>query len=182
MSRTNNFTSFRDILDKDKISLKQQLFLEKYVEKYYKVDDIIDRLLIYHGIGTGKTRTSIIIAEKIMKINSKMKAIIILPARLKTNYIDELIPIICAKYTKELKRYNDHKISTSDKKKLLNFFDSIISKKYSIYSYEHIINLFKKSSNIKKTLEELTKNKIMIIDEFHHFGLTARKHCFNFSD
>jgi hypothetical protein len=168
MSRTNNFTSFRDILDKDKISLKQQLFLEKYVEKYYKVDDIIDRLLIYHGIGTGKTRTSIIIAEKIMKINSKMKAIIILPARLKTNYIDELIPIICAKYTKELKRYNDHKISTSDKKKLLNFFDSIISKKYSIYSYEHIINLFKKSSNIKKTLEELTKNKIMIIDEFHN--------------
>jgi hypothetical protein len=168
MSRSIIFKNFRDILDKDKISLKQQLFLEKYVEKYYKIDNVIDRLLIYHGIGTGKTRTSIIIAEKIMKLNSKMKAIIILPARLKTNYIDELIPIICAKYPRELKKYNDPKISTSDKKKLLDFFDSIISKKYSIYSYEYIINLFKKSSNIKKTLEELTKNKILIIDEFHN--------------
>jgi hypothetical protein len=168
MSRTSIYKNFRDLLDKDKVSLKQQLFLEKYVEKYYKIDNIIDRLLIYHGIGTGKTRTSIIIAEKIMKINSKMKAIIILPARLKTNYIDELIPIICSKYTKELKQYNDPNITSSDKKRLLIFFNDIISKNYLIYSYEYVINLFKNSSNIKKTLEELTKNKILIIDEFHN--------------
>ena len=88
------YETFKPILDKDKINLKQQLFLDKYVEKY---NNIIDRLLIYHGIGTGKTRTSIIIAEKIMKINPKMKAIIILPARLKTNYIDELLPMISYK-------------------------------------------------------------------------------------
>ena len=168
MSRTTIFESFRKMLDKDKINLKQQLFLEKYVEKYYKQVDIIDRLLIYHGIGTGKTRTSIIIAEKIMKLNTKMKAIIILPARLKTNYIDELIPIICDKYKNELKKYNDPKITDENKKKLLKFFDGIISKNYSIYSYEYIINLFKKSSNIKKTLEEITKNKIIIVDEFHN--------------
>jgi hypothetical protein len=94
MHRTEIFRTFKKSLDKDKINLKQQLFLEKY----YKDKDIIDRLLIYHTIGTGKTRTSIIIAEKIMKINPKMKAIIILPARLKTNYIDELIPLICSNY------------------------------------------------------------------------------------
>ena len=168
MSRTSIYKNFRDLLDKDKVSLKQQLFLEKYVEKYYKIDNIIDRLLIYHGIGTGKTRTSIIIAEKIMKINSKMKAIIILPARLKTNYIDELIPIICSKYTKELKQYNDPKITADIKKKLLIFFNEKISKNYSIYSYEYVINIFKNSRNIKKTLEELTKNRILIIDEFHN--------------
>ena len=168
MSRTFIYKSFRDLLDKDKVSLKQQLFLEKYVEKYYKDDDVIDRLLIYHGIGTGKTRTSIIIAEKIMKINPKMKAIIILPARLKTNYIDELIPIICSKYTKELKEYNNPKITSLEKKRLLIFFNEKIDKNYLIYSYEYIINLFKKSRNIKKTLEVLTKNKILIIDEFHN--------------
>ena len=65
-----------------------------------------------------------------MKINSKMKAIIILPARLKTNYIDELIPIICSKYTKELKQYNDPTITSSDKKRLLIFFNEKIDKKY----------------------------------------------------
>jgi|LakMenEpi03Aug12_release.lakeMendotaPanAssembly.Ray.scaffolds.fasta_scaffold38652_6 hypothetical protein len=168
MSRTFIYKDFRELLDKNKVSLKQQLFLERYVEKYYKVDDIIDRLLIYHGIGTGKTRTSIIIAEKIMKINPKMKAIIILPARLKTNYIDELIPIICSKFINELKKYNDPKITSLEKKKLLIFFNEKIDKNYLIYSYEYIINLFKKSSNIKKTLEVLTKNKILIIDEFHN--------------
>ena len=136
MSRTFIYKSFRDLLDKDKVSLKQQLFLEKYVEKYYKDDDVIDRLLIYHGIGTGKTRTSIIIAEKIMKINPKMKAIIILPARLKTNYIDELIPIICSKYTKELKEYNNPKITSLEKKRLLIFFNEKIDKNYLIYTYE----------------------------------------------
>ena len=143
MNRTSNYNIFRDLLDKDKVSLKQQLFLEKYVEKYYKIDNIIDRLLIYHGIGTGKTRTSIIIAEKIMKINSKMKAIIILPARLKTNYIDELIPIICSKFKTELKKYNDPKITSDEKKQLFTFFDKKISVNYSIYSYEYVINIFK---------------------------------------
>jgi hypothetical protein len=82
--------------------------------------------------------------------------------------IEELIPIICDKYKKELKKYNDPKITDENKKKLLKFFDGIISKNYSIYSYEYIINLFKKSSNIKKTLEEITKNKIIIVDEFHN--------------
>ena len=153
MRRTEIFATFFKSLDKDKINLKQQLFLEKYVEKYYKDKDIIDRLLIYHTIGTGKTRTSIIIAEKIMKINPKMKAIIILPARLKTNYIDELLPLIFS-------NYNDPKIK--------KVYQKEIEKKYTIYSYEHVVNLFKKSSNLKKTLEELTKNKILIVDEFHN--------------
>ena len=71
MNRTTIFKNFKSILDNDKnkINLKQQLFLEKYVEKY---NDDIDRLLIYHGIGTGKTRTSIIIAEKIMKLKQQI--------------------------------------------------------------------------------------------------------------
>ena len=142
MSRTSIYKNFKAILDKDKISLKQQLFLENYVEKY---NDNIDRLLIYHGIGTGKTRTSIIIAEKIMKINPKMKAIIILPARLKTNYIDELIPIICLKCDKKIKDYYNPNTDEKEKKQLRLYFDGIIKKNYSIYSYEYIINLFKKS-------------------------------------
>jgi hypothetical protein len=167
MNRTNIFKKFKSILDNDKnkINLKQQLFLENYVEKY---NDNIDRLLIYHGIGTGKTRTSIIIAEKIMKLNPKMKAIIILPARLKTNYIDELIPLICLKYEENIKKYYNPKTDEKEKKQLKLYFDNIIKKNYSIYSYEYIVNLFKKSKNINLTLEEFTKNKILIVDEFHN--------------
>jgi hypothetical protein len=137
--RIKIYKEFKNLFKNDKDGLKQQLFLNSYVERYY---DQIDRLLLYHGIGTGKTRSSIIIAEKIMKINPKMKPTIILPARLKTNYIDEL------------KTY---------------FIDNKLNNKnYDIYSYEFIINKFKKSTNVNKTLKEFTKNRIIIIDEFHN--------------
>ena len=164
--RSSIYKIFKPILNEDKISLKQQLFLEHYVDKQY---DNIDRLLLYHGIGTGKTRSSIILAEKIMLNNPEMNAIIILPARLKTNYIDELIPTICdLKYKDELKEYNNINIDEKRKEELYKLFMRYINKKYSIYSYEYIINLFKKSDNLKNTLNTLTKNKILIIDEFHN--------------
>ncbi len=60
--------------------LKQQLFLMSYVKDNY---ELIDKMLIYHGIGVGKTCASIRIAETIMEINRKMKILVILPARLK---------------------------------------------------------------------------------------------------
>ena len=87
--RTNIFKSYKKYLN-DGEGLKQQLFLEKYVNE----DSNIDRLLLYHGIGTGKTRTSILICEALMKKNNKIKVNVILPARLKTNYIDELIILL----------------------------------------------------------------------------------------
>ena len=113
--RLKIYKEFNKLFKDDKEGLKQQIFLNSYVEKYY---DEIDRLLLYHGIGTGKTRSSIIIAEKIMKIKPEMKPVIILPARLKTNYIDELHSYL-----------NDNQIKE-------------IKDRYSIYSYEFIINKF----------------------------------------
>ena len=82
--RTKIFKSYKKYLN-DGDGLKQQLFLEKYVNDV----DEVDRVLVYHGIGTGKTRTSILICEALMKKNPKYKVNVILPARLKTNYIDE---------------------------------------------------------------------------------------------
>jgi len=164
--QTTIYKKFKPILNEDKISLKQQLFLQHYVQNEYA---IINRLLLYHGIGTGKTRSSIIIAETIMKNHPEMKAIIILPARLKTNYIDELIPIICEKkYKKELKEYNNINILETRKKELYKIFINFINERYTIHTYEYIVNLFKKSKNINNTLNNLTKNKIIIIDEFHN--------------
>ena len=85
MLRIQTYNKYKDVINKH--GLKQQLFLEKYVNDV----DEVDRLLVYHGIGTGKTRTSILICEALMKKNPKYKVNVILPARLKTNYIDELI-------------------------------------------------------------------------------------------
>ncbi len=165
--RSKIYSLYKKIIDRDdeNFNLKQQIFLQNYVKDNY---DNIDKLLLYHGIGTGKTRSSILIAEEIMKNHKKMKAIIILPARLKTNYIDELIPIICKSYKQKLDLYNNINTPEEELKKLRKFFASKINKNYSIYSYEYITNLCKKSTNLKQTIKELTKNKIIIIDEFHN--------------
>ncbi len=89
MIRTNIYKSYKYILNEPKTGklLKQQVFLSKYIRDNYKS---IDKMLLFHGIGTGKTYTSITIAETIMNIDPKMKVLVILPARLKTNFIDEL--------------------------------------------------------------------------------------------
>jgi hypothetical protein len=84
MNRVSIYSSYKKTIKQD--GLKQQLFLQKYV-----IENEIDRLLLFHGIGTGKTRSSILIAEALMKKNPKYKVNVILPARLKTNYIDELM-------------------------------------------------------------------------------------------
>jgi superfamily II DNA or RNA helicase len=157
--RTKIFKSYKKYLN-DGDGLKQQLFLEKYVNDV----DEVDRLLLYHGIGTGKTRTSILICEALMKKNPKYKVNVILPARLKTNYIDELIILFGMEY----KKFIDPKTSDYDRNKLLSFFNNIIEKKYTIISYEVIINLFKKAKDINYTLRQLTKNRILVIDEFHN--------------
>jgi hypothetical protein len=165
--RSKIYKIYKPILDSDdeKFNLKQQVFLQHYVNKNY---DNIDKLLLYHGIGTGKTRSSILIAEEIMKTHPKMKSIIILPARLKTNYIDELIPIICKSKKKELALYYNIQTPEIELKKLRKYFADIIKKKYKIHSYEYITNLCKKTEDLKKTIHELTKNKIIIVDEFHN--------------
>ena len=147
MERIKTYKSYKKIVRGD--GLKQQLFLKKYV-----VDNDINRLLLFHGIGTGKTRSSILIAEALIKQNPKFKVNVILPARLKTNYIDELMI-----YFDTIPKLKD-----LSKEKKMDYLED----RYEIMSYEFIINLFKKSTDINETLKKFTKNRILIIDEFHN--------------
>jgi hypothetical protein len=164
--RVLTYKNYKKLLKDDNgIHLKQQLFLQKYANDNH---NNLKYFLLYHGIGTGKTRSSIIMAEEIMKKDAKKSVTVILPARLKTNYLDELIPIICKDKIKELQEYNDVKTTEQRKRKLRTLFKKIIDVKYSIYSYEFVINLFKKSTDIKQTLKDFIDNKIIIIDEFHN--------------
>ena len=48
-------------------------------------------LLVYHNIGSGKTCTAITMAEEYISQNDGNQVKVILPARLRTNFIDELM-------------------------------------------------------------------------------------------
>jgi len=154
--------------------LKQQVFLSSYINDNY---DTIDRMLLFHGIGTGKTCTSITIAETIMKRDKTMKALVILPARLKTNFIDELISETCGlnRYiTKEdFEKFTSANVSSGEKNKIRERFMKNINNNYDIISYERLRKILLDSDDFKKTIEKITKNRIIIIDEVHNL-ITSR--------
>ena len=61
----------------------QQYFLKDYFKNNF---NDIKQFLLYHEIGSGKTCTSIALAEDFLKLESINKIIVILPARLKNNF------------------------------------------------------------------------------------------------
>jgi len=65
----------------------QQKFLAEYMIAYPKWN----KLLLYHQIGSGKTCSAITMAEEYLKTYPNNKINVVLPARLKTNFFDELI-------------------------------------------------------------------------------------------
>ena len=103
MNRTSVYKTYKEI-DNKKL-LKQQIFLSSYITSNF---NSIDKLLLFHGIGSGKTCTSITIAESIMKTNKNYKVLVLLPARLKTNFIDELISETCGNLYISTEDYNKY--------------------------------------------------------------------------
>lgn len=172
MIRTNiykKYKTFKEFEEKPGKLLKQQVFLSTYIDDNY---DKIDRMLLFHGIGTGKTCTSITIAETIMKKDKNMKALVILPARLKTNFIDELISETCGlnRYISkdDFSIFTNPKTPSKDKDKIRERFMRNINVNYEIVSYERLRKVLLDSKDYKKTIEKITKNRVIIIDEVHN--------------
>lgn len=129
----------------------QQKFLKKFVvEKDWK------SLLLYHQIGSGKTCTSITVAEEFRVKNPDYTIKVILPARLKTNFLDELLtPCAQNKYISELN------IKSQISKK--------INENYDIMSFEKWkTNSAKLYPNLKIWCKDFTKNALIIVDEVHN--------------
>jgi len=173
VSRKDVYKKFKSLKDYKGKLLKQQVFLADYITKEYSS---IDKMLLFHGIGTGKTCTSITIAESIMNKDKNMKALVILPARLKTNFIDELISENCGmnRYisSEDFMKYIDFKTSKKDKDGIRKKFMEKIGEKYEIISYESLRISLLKSTDIKRTIDEITNNRVIIIDEVHNLITT----------
>ncbi len=71
----------------NKDELKNIKIYQYFVSQYLRIESPFRGLLIYHGLGTGKTATSVVTAEGLSK---KMKIYTFLPASLETEYIKEV--------------------------------------------------------------------------------------------
>ena len=75
--------------DLDSSESKLKLFSQqKFVRDYMQNKSPYNGLLLYHGLGVGKTRASIEIAEL---LSTKKEITIMLPANIRNNYINEIL-------------------------------------------------------------------------------------------
>jgi hypothetical protein len=127
------------------------------------------KLLLYHNIGSGKTCTGITMAEEWLLQKPTNKVTVILPARLKTNFIDELLSQ-CAfqKYIsdEDLKEFNQS--DGAKKKRIKAAFTKKIEASYDIYTFEAFILLAKKSHDLQQWVTDFTKDRFILIDEVHN--------------
>ena len=134
---------------------------QKFPAKYINPKTPYNGILIYHGIGAGKTCTAINIAEQ---WKHKRKIIVVVPASLIGNFRDELRSP-CAKNA-YLSNSSRNKLKTlhpsSDKyKAIIEKSDKIIDKYYKIYSYNKFIDNAKNG-------EMSLRNSLLIIDEIQN--------------
>uniref|UniRef100_A0A6C0L3G5 Helicase C-terminal domain-containing protein n=1 Tax=viral metagenome TaxID=1070528 RepID=A0A6C0L3G5_9ZZZZ len=84
-----NNVFYKELLESYKNSkndLEDIKIYQYFVMKYLSIENPFRGLLVYHGLGTGKTATSVITSEGL----SKMRVYTLLPASLETEYIKEV--------------------------------------------------------------------------------------------
>ena len=88
---------------------------QKFVSDYLNENTPYKGLLLYHGLGSGKTGASILIAEGYRK----KQVAVLLPASLKKNFINEIISFGETAYKKNF-NWNFFKINNNKKNTLMN--------------------------------------------------------------
>ncbi len=145
----------------------QQTFLRDYVTKHPDWD----RLMLYHQIGSGKTCTAITIAEQYLEMNPNARVTVILPARLRTNFFDELIsPCGGENYLskEDFKAYHDPATKTRHKAQISRAFMKAVEAKYEVMSFEKFKKIATKSPSLRSWARDFTKDRLIIVDEAHN--------------
>jgi superfamily II DNA or RNA helicase len=128
----------------------------------WTTDKDVRGILVYHQIGAGKTCTAISIAEKFKK---KLNIVIVLPAALIGNFINELrseCPGDEYMTKDERKTLKDYKPGDKIFERLMDKSLERMEKYYTIYSYHKFVALIKEEK-IKKLNDTL-----LIIDEIQN--------------
>lgn len=132
---------------------------QKLLGEYINPKTPYKGVLVYHRIGSGKTCTSITIAEQWKK---KRKIVVVLPAALMGGFRSELrsqCPGDIYLLPKERKKLSKLEIGSDDYIKIIERSDKRINKYYKIYSYHVFVRDIKKIS---------LRNSVLIIDEIQN--------------
>ena len=171
----------------DKSGKKEQsLFThQKIVRDYINLYTPYRGVLLYHGLGSGKTCSSIAIAENIIKnvsiitaesMITNKKVVVLTPASLKTNYIEEIKN--CGNPIYKKKQFWEF-INTDENPELIEILSSALNLPVAYINSQHgawLVNV-KKNTNYDK-LSEVEQNSLnsqlkTMIDQkyiFHNYN------------
>lgn len=134
-----------------------QLFIEEYMGP--KTGH--DKILLFHGLGSGKTCEAIRIAESNMGKTTKKKTLVLLSASLEANFIGELMSECGGKFyvSDKDRRVIREKPESSRAKKVVSDAKKKIFKRYDVMSYQKFY------LDSKKGKIDMKEYGLLIIDE-----------------
>jgi len=162
---------------------------QKLVQKYVNINTPYRGILVYHGLGAGKTCTSIAVAEGMKNINSKIKKkiCVLSPASLEKNFIEEIKK--CGDPIYDIKKYKKKIIVNKTNKILLKAISKILGiqnyrpfkikgeQRYEIWLPTKKLNDIEINNEEKKYIDK--QINIMIrsrYDFIHYNGITERNY------
>ena len=134
---------------------------QSFLAEYFASKEAPTGMLVFHQIGAGKTCAAISVAEK---LKNKLKIMVVVPASLKGNFMDELrSPCTGNDYITlpEQKQLSILKIDDPEYNQIIKKTEERIKKVYTLYSYHKFIE---RVQNNKIKL----KNTLLIIDEIQN--------------
>ena len=143
--------------------LNHQKFISRIINQYTPYD----RLLLYHGLGTGKTCLMSAIAEYNKEINEDNKDVLILVKNqvLKDNVIDE-IACVCKADKYEINKIDKKTGQLISIRKQRSSVLRKIKKTYTVMTFRKLVNSIQELSN--ETINKMYGERIIIIDEAHN--------------
>jgi hypothetical protein len=182
---SNNF-KYSETSSDINAKVPQTLFTQQqFVRDFLQPESPYRGLLLYHGLGSGKTGSAVIFSQLAALGPNPVKVVVFLPKYLKTNFVSEIKKFGSKEYTAKnfkwkqgkgkfwvrgtsntddtsFKSYND--LNAEQKKQIDNTINAEILEVYRFVHYDG----FSKSS-IDEFSVEYFKDKVVIIDEVHNF-------------
>ena len=175
-----NIEDFNNVADKLCGSFETSLY-QHFVSQYISYKTPYNSILLYHGVGVGKTCSAITMSESLLIAHDNKESMIwvIMPQSLKQSFKSQIFDIdthtfenIMNQCTGDtyVKLLNIYKSSFNNKKLLNVELKKILKNRYRLFTYDgfskYIIDNYK---------DKIVENKVIIIDEAHNIRSTNKK-------
>jgi hypothetical protein len=193
-----DFPEIDNVRDFDAVSNKlcgkfDKMLYQHFVSQYISYRTPYKSLLLYHGVGVGKTCAAITISEALLssQTSTEPKIWVIMPQSLKNSFKSQVFNIddfdTFEKLSNQCTEYNyikllniykstfneknkDDKVIKEYREKLRSELKALLKTRYEIFTYDR----FAKYINDNYT-NKIVENRVIIIDEAHNIRSTNKK-------